>query len=179
MATPPTIKFNQFSNETSPSGERHLQTFSGWVKELDTSSNGFLDFGTINNTNSKGTSTTHVVVPFVSAMNDATTITNFRFWLSTQNSLTAGTYYFNQHVSGVFVSGLQVTDSSGVYSSTSLPASQNVNRQDGFTTVSGANSDDEVLEYIYLSMTVDTDVSNGIYGGSDGSIRYRLTYDYV
>lgn len=180
MAIPPTIQFNQFlTTSGSPSGARHLETASGWVKKLDASSTGVLEFGTVNNSSSKSSSTTYIVVPFVSAMNDASTVTDFKFWLPTQNAISGGTYTFNQHVSGVFVSGLSLTDASGSFTPTSLPASQNVNRQDGFATVSGANSDSETLEYIYLSMTIDTDVDNGIFGGSAGTIRYRLTYNFV
>ena len=180
MATPPTIQFNQFiTTSGDPSGARHLETASGWIKKLDTSSTGVLEFGTVNNTTSKVSTTTYAVVPFVSAMNDASTLTDFRFWLPTQNAISGGTYTFNQQVSGTFVSGINLTDASGSFTSTSLPASQNINRQDGFATVSGANSDSETLQYVYLSITVDTDVDNGVYGGSAGTIRYRLTYDFV
>jgi len=180
MATPPTILFNQFfTTSGSPSGSRHLESGSGWIKKLDASATGVLEFGTVNNTDTKVSSTTYTVVPFVSAMNDASTLTDFRFWLPIQNAISGGSYFFNQAVSGSFVSGISLTDSSGLFSSTSLPASQNVYRQDGFATVSGAASDSEALEYIYLSMTIDTDVDNGIFGGSDGSIRYRLTFNFV
>ena len=180
MPTPPTMVFNQFvTTSGDPSGARHLETASGWVKKVDTSSTGVLEFGTVNNTNSKVSTTTYAVVPYFSAMNDADTATDFRFWMPTQTAISGGTYTFNQQVSGSFVSGISLTDASGSFVSTSLPSIQNVSRQDGFATVSGAASDSEVLQYIYLSITVDTDVDNGIYGGTDGSIRFRCTFDYV
>ena len=180
MAISPTILFNQFvSTSGSPSGARHLETASGWIKKLNTSSTGVLDFGTVNNTNDKVHSTTYIVVPFVSAMNDADELTDFKFWLPIQNAISGGFQTWNQAISGTFISGLSLTDSSGLFSSSSLPSSQNIFRQDGWHTVSGANSDSEVLEYIYLNVTIDTDTEPGIYGGDAGDIRYRLTFNWV
>lgn len=175
----PTIKFNVFTTAAAtPSGSRHLESAGNWSQKADVSATGFVAMGDLNNTSAKVSSSTFAVVPYVSALNGATTVENMRFWMPVQTSVTTGSYFFNQNVSSVWTSGIALTDASGSFSSSTLPTSQNVNRATGETTVTGAAADAQVMQYCYLSVTVDTDVPNGTYGGSDGSIKHRLTFDF-
>jgi len=175
----PSIKFNLFSvDAASPSGSRHLETAPAWSKKVDASSTGTLDFGTINNTSAKGTSSTFAVVPYVDTLNGNNSIENMKIWQPTQTSLTAGTYNFNQVVATPWSSGISITDASGSYSSSTLPNAQNITAASGTTSIALAGTDDASMQYVYLSVTADTDVPQGVYGGSNGSIKYRLTFDY-
>ena len=175
----PIIKFNLFSvDAATPSGSRHLETAPNFVKKVDASATGTLDFGVLNNTSAKTSSSTFAVVPFVSNLNGNSTVENMKFWQPVQTSITAGTYAFNQHISTAWSSGIALTDASGTFSSSTLPTSQNVTAADGSSSVSTAATDASAMEFVYLSVTADTDVAQGTYGGSDGSIKYRLTFDY-
>jgi len=175
----PSIKFNLFSvDNATPSGSRHLETAPNFVQKIDATATGVLGFGTINNTGAKASSSTVAVVPYVDNLNANTSVENMKFWQTSQTSLSAGTYTFNESVSPVWSSGISLTDASGLFSSSTLPTSQNVLSAAGATSVTTAASDTAAMEFIYLSVTVDTDVPQGNYGGTDGSIKYRLTFDY-
>lgn len=177
--TAPSIKFNLFSvDAASPSGSRHLETASGWSKKIDASSTGTLDFGTINNTSAKSSSSTFAVVPYLDNLNGNTSIDTMKIWQPSQTSLTTGTYNFNQVVQTAWVSGISITDASGSYSSSTLPSAQNITAASGTNSIAVAATDDASMQYVYLSVTTDTDVPQGVYGGSNGSIKYRLTFDY-
>lgn len=175
----PIIKFNLFSvDAASPSGSRHLESSPNFVKKVDASSTGTLDFGTVNNTSAKSTSSTFAVVPYVDSLNGNNSIEAMKIWQPTQTSLTTGTYSFNQVVATAWSSGISVTDASGSYSSSTLPNAQNITAASGTTSIAVAATDDASMQYVYLSTTINTDVPQGVYGGSNGSIKYRLTFDY-
>lgn len=175
----PAIKFNVFTvSASTPSGSRHLESAGNWSQKAEASSTGFIDMGSLNNTSAKVSSSTFAVVPYVDALNGATTVENMKFWMPTQTALSSGTYYFNESVATAWTSGIALTDTSGSFSSSTLPSSQNVNRTTGETTITSAQADAHVMQYCYLSVTVDTNVPNGTYGGADGSIKHRLTFDF-
>jgi len=175
----PTIKFNVFTvSAASPSGSRHLESAGNWSQKADASSTGFINMGSLNNTSAKVSSSTLAVVPYVDALNDATTVDNMRFWMPVQTALSSGTYTFNESIATAWTSGIALTDASGSFSSSTLPTSQNVNRTTGETTITAAQADAQTMQYCYLSVTVDTNVANGTYGGADGSIKHRLTFDF-
>jgi len=178
MSTP-TIKFNVFTvSAGTPSGSRHLESAGNWSQKADASSTGFIDMGSLNNTSAKASSSTLAVVPYIDALNGSTTVENMKFWMPTQTAITTGTFTFNERIATAWTSGIALTDASGSFSSSTLPTSQNVNRTTGETTITGAAADAQVMQYCYLSITVDTDVANGSYGGADGSIKHRLTFDF-
>lgn len=175
----PSIKFNVFSvDSTSPSGSRHLETAGNFVSKVDTSATGVLAFGTVNNTSAKASTSTLAVVPYVDNLNGNTSVESMKFWQPTQTSLSAGTYSFNQVVSSDWAQDSALTDASGSFSSSTLPTSQNITAASGTNSIAVEAVDNAAMQYVYLSVTVDTDVTQGSYGGSDGSIKYRLTFDY-
>lgn len=176
----PVIQFNVFTvdNSTPATSGRHLETALNWSQKADATTSGYLDMGTVNNTSAKVSTSTVAVVPFCSNMNGATTVSNMKFWMPTQTAITTGTVTFNEQIQTAWQSGIALTDASGSYTSSSLPSVQNVNRQDGTTTVTGANSDSQAMEFIYVSTTVDTDVPAGEYGVAPGAMKFRLTFDF-
>jgi hypothetical protein len=175
----PSIKFNVFTVAAgTPSGSRHLESAGNWSQKADATSNGFISLGDINNTSAKASTSTIAVVPYIDALNGSTTIDNMKFWMPVQTAVTTGTYTFNQSIATAWISGIALTDASGSFSSSTLPTSQNVNRTTGETTITAAAADAQVMQYCYLSVTADTDVPNGTYGGADGSIKHRLTFDF-
>jgi len=178
--TPPVIRFSQFAvSGVSPSGSRHLTNHASYVKQLGVAAAQYLDFGSLNISVQKQTSATKVVVAMVDDMNDASTsVFNMRFWMSDIDDFSGGTYYFNGWASGVWMQNCSLTDASGYYIPTILPSGQNLWRQDGELSITGSGSDNQVTQYIYLSMTCDTDMPVGVYGGDSGGMVYRLTYDY-
>jgi hypothetical protein len=183
----PTSHFSQFRvKDQSPSGERHTIAASGYIKQLDISPSGEMNFGTLNN--SSGiviTTPTHCTVWVVDDMGDATEeIFDMRFWLSSvADFIGLGTDYnvwFNQQTDVAWQSGLSIDKDTGTYTPTALPSSQNVNSASGLPNITGAGHDHDVSEYIYLSVSIDPDTPVGTYGGPGvGTFRYRLTYKYI
>jgi len=183
MSTPPSIKFSEFSvSGVSPVGQRHQLTHSSFVKRVSDAAGEFLDFGAVNTTFTKKTTKTKAVVAFADAFNDATeAIFNMRFWLPDISDFVQGSFNFNGFASGVWMSGLYLqglNDASGVYIPTALPSGFNLRRQDGWPEISGFSLDSQTSEFIYLSVTLDTDVKVGVYGGDSGGFQARLSYDY-
>lgn len=180
MATAPSIKFYQFAvSGASPSGSRHLTSHGSYVKELGTVAGQYLDFGSLNLHNGKQSTTTKAIVAFVSDMHDASeAVFNMRFWASDISDFTGGTYYLNGVASGIWIQDCSLVDSSGYFTPTALPSGLNWRRQDDTDEITGANSDDQVTQYMYLSVTADTDVPTATYGGDSGGFTYRLTFDY-
>lgn len=177
--TVPTIDILQLDNAIDPSGTRDLGAgCSGFVKFLDTSSSGHLDYGFCNVTESGVLAGTKLVFFRPLDLGDAAEIYNFRFHLSAINAFATGNYSFLWSKQIHFTSGLGLdTGSDNV--STSLPSSGNV-----LSTASGtyiqAVAESGCSQYIYLDIFVDQDVPIGTYGGPGaGSFRYRLTFDFL
>ncbi len=180
MATPPTIRWSYWAaSGVSPSGSRHLTSSDTYVKQIGTAADQELDFGDVNNTNEKVHSSTCVVTAAVDAMNGANeAIFNMRFWIPDFSDYATGTFFFNGFPSGTWIQDIELTDASGLFIPTALPSGQNLFRQDGWPEISGIASDDEVTEYIYLSVSVDTDVPPNVYGGAAGGHVYRCSYEF-
>jgi hypothetical protein len=189
MPTPPVLKYNQFDvDDINPSGSRHLQTASGWIKELGVGAGEYLDFGSKNITAGKQTSDSKAIVGFVSAFNDANeAVFNLRFYVTSFSAFDGGSFFFNGFPSGEWIQGIQLNDASGKFIPAALPSGQNWWRQAGgafnrndvaFQELTGVNSDDQVTQFMYLSITADTDVPPKTYGGDAGGYTYRTTFDY-
>lgn len=175
----PQINIIQLDNAINPSGTRHLgASCSGFVKFLDTSSSGHLDYGFLNVTNSGVFAGTKLIFFRPVSLGDAQEIFNFRFYLTSISAWSTGTYYFLYSRNIHFTSGKQlslVNDSVP----TSLPSSGNI-----LSTASGTYiqsvSESGCSQYIYLDLYTNTNVPVGQYGGpGNGGFRYRLTYDFI
>jgi hypothetical protein len=186
---PPVIKFHEFATSgVNPSGQRHLQSHSSFVKELGTGAGEYMDFGSKNINQGKQTSITTAVVAFAGDFNSANeAIFNLRFYITDFSSYGAGSYYFNGLPSGLWMQDINLTDASGYFVPTSLPSGQNWWRDAGgpfdpdkvaFQEITGSGTDDQVTMPFYLSVTADNDVPPKTYGGDAGGFTYRLTYDF-
>ncbi len=189
MATPPDVKISQFDINVDPSGFRHLESpANGFQQTLGVAAGEFLNLSGVDRTNGKQSSQTKVFLMRVDNFNDANeAVFNMRFYLSSVSDFTTGTFSFNGFASGRHITGATLTDASGLFIPTALPSGQNLWRAaDGpfdpssasFQEITGVGSDDQVTMYQYLSVTVDTDVPAGVYGGNTGGFTGRITWDY-
>jgi len=175
----PQIDIIQLDNLINPSGTRNLGAgTSGFVKFLDTSSSGHLDYGFLNVTNSGVYAGTKLVFFHPTSMGDALELYNFRFYLYSISAWGTGTYNFLWDKTVHFQSGkaLSLSDTNVP---TSIPTSGNV-----LSTASGIYiqtiAESGCSQYIYLDLYAGTNVPVGTYGGpGNGGFRYRLTYDFV
>lgn len=175
----PQIDILQLDNRIDPSGTRNLgASCSGFVKFLDTSSSGHLDFGFMNTTESGVLAGTRLIFFRPLTFGDAQKVFNFRFYLKSLISWGTGTYNFLWNPKIHFTSGLALTLASDNVP-IAFPSSGNI-----FSTASGnyigAIAESGCSEYIYLDVFADTDVPVGTFGGpGNGGFRYRLTYDFI
>ena len=177
--TVPIIDIIQFDNAIDPSGTRDLGAgASGFVKFLDTSSSGNLDFGFINVTTSGSLAGTKLLIFRPVNLGDAAEVFNFRFHMGSYSAWDTGNYDFFWRKEVHFASGVAL-DTGDDEVPTALPTSGNV-----LSTASGnyiqAVAESGCSQYIYLDLWADTDVPVGTYGGpGQGGFRYRLTYDFL
>lgn len=196
MAIAPTIKFAVSAvSGADPSGVRHLDLgdpsgFS-FIKNPSTDPGAFLNFGAINITAGKQTTSTFAVTARINEFNDMTeAVFNMRFWLPDLADFGVGTFKFNGFPSGTWIPNISLGEASGKFMPTSLPSGQNMwrNKDPNATfdptdvifrelTASGT-VDDQVTMYEFLSITVDTNAAIKQYGGDGGGFTYRMTYDF-
>ncbi len=175
----PQIDIIQLDNRINPSGTRNLGAgASGFVKFLDTSSSGHLDFGFLNVTESGVLAGTKLVYFRLFTFGDSQKVFNFRFYLSSINAWGTGNYDFLWNKRIHFQSGLQLSTADENVPN-SLPSSGNV-----LSTASGtyiqSTAESGCSQYMYLDLFADTDVPVGTYGGpGNGGFRYRLTFDFI
>ena len=180
----PTFRLSQWDvSYPNPSGISNTTlTASGYIRQLGQSAAGALNFGSVNNANGSVTSTTYAVVGNVDnfgGVGGATeAIYNMRFWIQDYSAFSTGTVYFNTYISGVWRENFSLTSASGLYAETTLPSGQNVKRQDYELEITGSGTAKQATQWIFLSVTVDTDVPAGVYGGANTGFNYRMTYDY-
>ena len=177
--TVPTLDIIQFDNAIDPSGTRDLGAgASGFVKFLDTSSSGHLDFGFVNVTDSGMLAGTKLLLFRPLSLGDAQEIYNLRFHLQSISAWGTGTYNFLWKKNIHFESGIALSLADDNIP-TSLPASGNVVSSASGTFIQ-AVAESGVSEYVYLDLFADTDVPVGTYGGpGSAGFRFRLTYDFV
>jgi hypothetical protein len=176
MATIPTVQFLQFDIASDPSGVRNLSASA--IKELDTSANGFLDFGNNNIASSGIVSSSKMLIFRATDMGGASGIYDMKFYISSTSAFTVGTFRFlhdiQRHYQGTNFA--LTTSSSDI--PTSLPGVPNVSSTQNLPAISGI-TDADVSEYIYLAVFTETDVPFGTYGGGGlGSFRYRMQYNF-
>ena len=181
----PTVQFISQNPAINPSGSRHLLSGgAGFLKLLNTSAAGELNFGTINNTISGVISDTKVVYARINSLGDASGIFNMRFFLNSVSDFNTGNYRFLErkylHFIPNITLGLADQDTTTI-----MPTSTNLlgtiqfpQFQAGAPWISGI-LDNDVTQYIALALYVDTNVPATTYGGAGGgSFRYSLAYDF-
>ena len=184
MVTYPTVEWLQHSTTIDPSGHRHQKnpTF-GYQKNVNTLPGGELNFGSVNVAISGQVSDPMLVFPRISAIGDASGIFNLKTLLTSISAWTLGTYRFLERKTIHFNNGLRLTQAD-TDTPTIVPSTPNFKGTlapgyvNGQPYLSGV-LDQDVGQYYYLAVFVDTDVPPGTYGGAGlGSFRYRLIYDF-
>lgn len=175
----PTLQFIQFNTAVNPSGVRNV--LASGIKALDTSLNGYLDFGNLNISTSGRVSDTKMVIFRASNMGTASGIYNIRFYLASASAFNVGTYRFLYRISSHYLGTTFQLLTSDLDIPTTLPANANLLgtlNVSGYPTISGI-LDRDVSQYIYLATFINTDVPFGTYGGGGaGSFRFRAVYDF-
>ena len=185
MVNFPSIEWIEQNLAIDPSGFRNLkQAVNGYIKNIDTSAGGVLDFGSINTTGSGAISDTKLAYARISSMGDASGVYNMRFFLINASDFTAGSYRFLERKSLHFIPSL-ILNSSADNTPTNVPTNANFSGtiqtpywQSGQPWISGI-LDVDVSQYVYLAIEADVNVPIGTKGGAGaGTFRYRLLYDF-
>ena len=184
MTVFPSIQIVQNSLSVNPSGSRHLNG-AGFIKVLDTSAGGVLDYGQINTTGSGAISDTKLCYARVSDFGDASGIFNMKFYLVNTTAWGLGTYRFLERKDVTFIPNLTL-NSAANNTPTVLPNQTNLSGtvQPGWLLgspwLSGiAPHDQASSQYIWLAVEAGVSVPIGTYGGGGfGSYRFRLIYDF-
>jgi hypothetical protein len=173
MVILPVTQFIQFEKLVDPSGARNI--LASGIKELNTSANGFLDFGNNNVSISGIVGNTRMVIFRASSMGDASGIYNLKFYLQSLSAFGQGTLRFLHRISTHYLGDQFVLNPTDVDIPTSVPATQNLFSTQGVNAISGT-LDPDVSQYIYLAVFTDVDVPFGTYGPA--GFRYRCQYDF-
>ncbi len=184
MVTFPVIQIVQNSLSVNPSGSRHLNG-AAFIKAVDTSAGGVLDFSQVNTTGSGAISSTKLCYGRVSNFGDASGIYNMRLYLKNISAFGAGTYRFLEQKNVTFVPNVTL-NSAANNMPTVIPTQPNLSGtiQPGWPFgspwISGTVPHDQaVTQYFWLAIEVGNNVSTGTYGGAGaGSLRYSLIYDF-
>jgi len=179
----PDVEWIQQDPAVDPSGFRDAKTV-GFLKNIDTSAGGVLDYGQLNTTGSGAITETNLAYARVNTFGDASGVFNMRVFLTNVTSWGAGTFRFLERKELHFVPSL-VLDSSAENTPTVVPTAANflgtITEPEfplGKTLMSGV-LDNDASQYLHVAVEVGVDVPIGTYGGAGaGTFRYRLLYDF-
>jgi len=188
----PQIRFSSWLNAelADPVGTRHLVSGAfAYDKEVGVGCSRAMAFGNLRlNTgdNSPFVGSNVAVINFSFPnfgdlqASGISTISNMKIWLPAGSGtvLDLPGSHLQFQTSGVWVPNLNFPSGAGQEFLGTVPSQFNVRRIDGTPAIDSFN-DDNVSEWIYLRMFLDTDFPVGSYGvcGS-GLLRLRLTYDF-
>jgi len=185
MVNFPSVEWIQQDPATDPSGFRDAKlTVNGFVKVVDTSAGGVLDYGQLNTTGSGAITDTKLLYARVDDLGDASGVFNMRLFLVDTTSWGLGTFRFLEQKQIHFIPNL-VLDSAADNTPTVVPT--NINLSGTITEpefplgkpwMSGL-LDNDASQYVHLAVEAGVDVPVGTYGGAGaGTFRYRLLYDF-
>jgi len=181
----PDVEWIQQNPSIDPSGSRHLKTsVAGFLRILDTSAGGVLDFGQLNTTGSGAITATRLAYARVNSFGDASGVFNMRVFLVNTSAWSVGTVRFLESKQLHFVPNLTLTSAAN---NTPVVIPSNPNLSGTITApefplgkpwMSGL-IDNDVSQYVYLAVEAGVDVPVGTYGGAGaGTFRYRLLFDF-
>jgi len=185
MVNFPDVEWIQQNPSINPSGSRHLKTsIAGFIRVLDTTAGGVLDYGQLNTTGSGAITSTKLVYARINSFGDSSGVFNMRMFLTDITSWGAGTFRFLEQKALHFLPNLVLT-SAADNTPTTVPAHPNLSGTIiqpewilGKPWMSGL-LDNDVSQYVYLAVEVGVNVPVGTYGGAGaGTFRYRLLYDF-
>lgn len=172
----PVLQVKQFDIDTDPEPDRDKTTGNGFVKFLNTSPGGELNFGNMNITTSGNISDTKVFLARCSDYGDASGLFNFRFFMSSTSHWNTGTYRFLYQTSSSFLTGHSLGESALDIPIT-IPSTANLFPNTGEGVLSGI-ADRDVTDYVYMAVLAREDVDTGGKGGAGtGGMRLRIVYD--
>ena len=177
----PIIRFQEFDIADDDPFENNYATGG---KQLNESDVGTLHFGIIR-VEDTIESDTKAVLMRVTDMKGNDFINNMRFWA--QSTVEPSVVSYNMAIAGSgswtprpdrSVAWDGISAASGQIPQT-LPTAQNFYRRDGHAAISGIATS-EASEWVYLNLTVGTNLPVGNYGGTNGQgvLRYQMVFDY-
>jgi len=137
-----------------------------------------LDFGTVNNTSGYVQAGPKVLWWRCTNLAGYTTISNMKFWISSNSDL-IGTNEYYCDITDTWTQNKTVSQvAAGVPGAfpQSLPSS-NVTKIGGGNITGTGHSD--TTQYIYTALSIGSDESIGIKGGSGGGMQMSLKFDYA
>jgi len=181
----PDVEWIEQNPSTDPSGSRELKsTGVGFLKELDTSAGGVLDYGQLNTTGSGAITSTHLAYARINDLGDASGIFHMRVFLTNTTAWGGGTFRFLEQKHFHFQPNLTLTSAAN-NTPTVVPEATNLSGTItepeyplGKPWMSGL-LDNDVSQYMHVAVEVGVDVPVGTYGGAGaGTFRFRLLYDF-
>jgi hypothetical protein len=177
----PVVKFEEFDIAAD---DPFLDNYTNPLKQLNESDTGTLHFGIIRVEDSIE-SDTKAVLMRVTDMKGNDFINNMRFWA--QSTVEPSVVSYNMAIAGSgswtprpdrSVAWGGINAASGQIPQT-LPTSQNFHRRDGHVDINGIATS-EASEWVYLNLTVGSNLPVGNYGGTNGRgvLRYQMVFDY-
>jgi hypothetical protein len=194
MGTAPTVELFLWDVEQgSPIGSRHVASGTdSYIKTLDTSASGALDFGRVIVSPASGGLSKTFAITFrkrqVGNDGDINSIENMKFWMpnheAVETSLDKISFLYDR--SGVWLQNKVLHYQNADTIPSSLPDTQNLFRQDGSGVItSGSLSqttflDLDVTEFVYIATQPSSDFPLGAFGfDSSSGLLFRVTYDYI
>lgn len=167
----PSVEFRSLNiSETEPTN----RTTAGYV----ISPTAPLNFGTVNNTAGNVYAGPLCTIFRCTNLQGNTTISNLRFWLSSNNVLVGSNFYYCDITSTWTQNktAAQVAAGTPGLIPTSVPAA-NVQKMNG-GLITGTDHDN-TSQYIYLALKIGADETIGIKGGTGGGFAYSMKFDYA
>lgn len=187
----PTTKYGDLPLATATadmdtSGER--TTLLGTLDEVSTGAGNELDFGSVDITGGAADSNLKAFLWGVTSWNSNTSISNFRFWLSSNGFDDANTVVKWVHcaldptsewVPSAVVASYAAAPNGGWATLPEAEPSQNVYGADGSATSIASTANDS-LEAIAMYVSVGASETLGTYKGTDSGYEFQFTlkYDY-
>ena len=188
----PQIKFASWNNKepADPVGTRHISSGSfAFLNEVGIGCESALKFRGLrlninNNTPFIGSDIAVINFCFPNfgglQASGITAINNMKIWLPSGSGtiLDTGSAYLQYSTSGTWLPNLNFPSGAGSQLPNQLPEHANIHRIDGNYEINSFN-DQNVSQWIYLRIFLDSDFPVGQYGAcGSGIFRIRLTYDY-
>lgn len=185
----PSLEFYSWKvSEANPSGTRHIPS-GHFAFESNVTDKGYLDFGKVTKIGGSGLSETKCVTFKIKRFTEKFGATNFRLWMAGDSGLGSygSAYSVNIETSQIWQKNKTLGSGQLSILPNSLPAHQNILRNDGFAFMDSGednqnvtpDSDIHTSQYIYLSLNTGNAFATGSYGvGGIGSMKLRCSFDY-
>jgi hypothetical protein len=169
-------------SETSPIGYRNVVSgVASFVKQLNVASPMEFEDTILDFTDSITTSYTATMQCITFGLaNTPFNISNFRFWIPSGTALTLDSgAHVEYAASGIWIPNATLPSGYGTVVPISIPSERNIYRQDDTLAYLQGQSDSDVSQFIYISLSVPSGHSLGRWGqGGSGTLDFRISYDW-